>query len=42
MKKRFQYYTRNGIEWSSWFDWDSDYCPKYQLDKHPRILNEYS
>lgn len=38
MEKRYEYRTKNGIEWTSWFTYDSDYKPKYQLNK---LLNEY-
>lgn len=41
MLKRFQYYSRDGIVWSPWFKWDSSQCPKYQLERHPKLLNEY-
>lgn len=41
MLKRFQYYSNKGIVWSDWYDWNSDYCPKYQLERHPKLLNEY-
>ena len=39
MQKRFQFYTKDGIKWSEWYEWNSDYCPKYQLGKS--LLNEY-
>ena len=39
MEKRYQFYGRNGIEWTEFFPWDTDYCPKYQLGK--KLLNEY-
>lgn len=43
MKKRFQYLGIGGkVCWSKWFDWDNkDYQPKFQLEKHPQLLNEY-
>ena len=41
MLKRFQYYSNKGIVWSDWFKWESTLKPKYQLDKHPKLLNEY-
>lgn len=42
MKKRFQYLGSGGkLCWSDWYDWNSDYCPKYQLERHPKLLNEY-
>ena len=39
MEKRYQYRTKNGIEWTDFFSWNSDYRPKYQLDR--KLLNEY-
>ena len=41
MLKRFQYYGREGIKWTDWFEWHSELKPKYQLEKHPKLLNEY-
>lgn len=41
MLKRYQYYSRNGVVWSDWFKWKSDLKPKYQLERHPKLLNEY-
>lgn len=42
MKKRFQYLGRGGeLKWSKWFEYNSDFQPKYQLEKHPQLLNEY-
>ena len=45
MEKRFQYWGfKDGkaqILWTPWFEWRSDYCPKYQLERHPKLLNEY-
>lgn len=42
MQKRYQYYTNKGIEWTDWFEWESnDFKPKYQLERHPKLLNEY-
>ena len=46
MKKRYEYWgTENGKpikKWTTWFLWDNkDYKPKYQLEKHPTLLNEY-
>ncbi len=31
MLKRYEYYTKGGIELTPWFRWDSDECPKWQL-----------
>ena len=39
MKKRYQYYAKNGIEWTDWFEWDSNWKPKIQLKN--RLFNEY-
>lgn len=41
MMKRFQYYSREGVKWTDWFEWHSDLKPKYQLEHHPKLLNEY-
>lgn len=41
MLKRFQYYSREGVKWTDWFEWHSTICPKYQLERHPKLLNEY-
>lgn len=41
MLKRFQYYSREGIKWTDWYEWHSDLKPKYQLERHPKLLNEY-
>jgi len=38
-KKRYQYYSSEGIKWTSWFNWDSDLRDKWQLKN--RLLNEY-
>ncbi len=43
--KRYEYWgTENGKpikKWTNWFEWNSDYKPKFQLEKHPQLLNEY-
>ena len=39
MEKRYQYFGRNGIEWTEWFKYDSNYFPKYQFGK--KLINEY-
>lgn len=42
MKKRYQYIAQGGqIRWTKWFTYDSSYRPKYQLEKHPQLINEY-
>ena len=38
LQKRFQYYSRNGIKWTKWFDC-SGTQETYQLDN--KLLNEY-
>lgn len=37
--KRFQYYSKNGIEWTNWFIWDSSLREKWQFKN--KLLNEY-
>lgn len=39
MKKRYQFRTKNGIEWTNWFNWNSTLRDKWQLKN--RLLNEY-
>lgn len=43
--KRFEFLaSENGKpvkKFTDWFRWDSDQCPKYQLERHPKLLNEY-
>lgn len=40
MKKRYQYIGQGGqIRWTKWFEYNSSYRPKYQLEK--TLLNEY-
>ncbi len=42
MLKRYQYLGKGGeVFWSSWFEYTSDLRPKYQLERHPKLLNEY-
>lgn len=43
MKKRYQYYSREGKKWTSWFEWDGDYCPRVQFKsyKGDLLLCEY-
>lgn len=36
--KRYQYWTRNGIQWSEWFDYDG---PQYKYQLNSRLRNEY-
>lgn len=40
MKKRYQYWTNEGIKWTPWFEWDAKDCPKWQLKN--RLKNEYT
>lgn len=37
--KRYEYWTREGKVWSSWFPWNSDLRDKWQLAN--RLRNEY-
>lgn len=37
--KRYQYYSSKGLVWTEWFTYNSNYTPKYQIDK--KLLNEY-
>ena len=42
MEKRYQYLGKGGeVFWTDWYEYKSDYRPKYQLEMHPRLLNEY-
>ena len=44
MKKRYQYWSRDGLKWTDWFDWDTDYMPEFQMEDRRifcRLLNEY-
>jgi hypothetical protein len=42
MKKRYQYLGKGGeVKWTPWFEWNSDLISKYQLESHPKLLNEY-
>lgn len=36
---RYQYWSKEGIVWTDWFDYDSDYRPKWQLKN--KLLNKY-
>ena len=42
--KRYQYWgSENGqpkILWTDWYEWDSDYQPKFQLGR--KLLNDFS
>ena len=38
-KKRYQYYSKDGIKWTKWFDWDSNLRDKWQLKN--KLLNQY-
>ena len=37
-QKRYQYYSKDGIKWSSWFDYDG-YEEPWQLKN--KLKNEY-
>lgn len=39
MEKRYEYFTKDGIRWTKWFPYNSNYMPKYQFGK--KLLNEY-
>lgn len=44
MKKRYQYWSKEGLVWTDWFNWDSDYMPELQMNDHRifcRLKNEY-
>ena len=38
MEKRYEHYTKNGIEWTSWFEWDGE---KYKWQLKNKLKNEY-
>lgn len=38
MQKRYEYFTRDGKQWSSWFDYNGDKFP-WQLKN--KLRNEY-
>ena len=39
MKKRYQYWSSDGIKWTEWFDWSSkNYFPQWQLKN--KLLNQ--
>lgn len=41
-QKRYQFFGRNGIKWSNWFDYNGDTSNKIQLKSGKTILlNEY-
>lgn len=37
--KRYQYYSKDGIVWTDWFVYDSEYKEKWQMKN--KLLNEY-
>lgn len=37
-QKRYQYWSKEGVKWSKWFDYDGP-KEKFQLDK--KLKNEY-
>lgn len=42
--KRYQYWSKDGIVWTDWFPWNSDYKPELQLPDRRiinRLYNEY-
>ena len=32
MQKSYEYFTRTGIKRTDWFEWNSSYQPKWQLE----------
>jgi len=40
MQKRYQRYTRNGIEWSQWFTVPEN-CEREKWQLRGKLLNEY-
>lgn len=40
MLKRYEYFGKNGKEFTDYFYWDSDYCPKWQLKTY-KLRNDY-
>jgi hypothetical protein len=44
MQKRYQYWSKDGLVWTDWFDWDTDFMPEYQMEDRRifcRLKNEY-
>ena len=44
MKKRYQYWSKDGLKWTDWFDWNSDFMPELQVNDRRifcRLKNEY-
>ena len=42
--KRYEYWSKEGKKWTTWFKWNSDYKPELQMnDKRIfcRLKNEY-
>jgi len=42
--KRYEYWSANGKTWTDWFEWDTDWKPKFQLGNertNRKLLNEY-
>lgn len=39
MKKRYQYFGKDGIQWSEWFDYEGE---QFEFQLKPRLLNEYT
>ena len=37
--KRYQYWSKEGIKWTEWFEYDSDYKPEWQIKN--KLLNQY-
>lgn len=41
MKKRYEFLSSKGREWTDWFDWESDWKPAFQLNDRTKLKNEY-
>ena len=40
IQKRYQYYSKDGIKWTEWFNWPHEnYKPEWQLKN--KLKNEY-
>lgn len=40
-QKRYQFFGKNGIEWSRWFDFNGDTSNEIQLKGRMTLKNEY-
>lgn len=39
MQKRYEYWSKEGIVWSQWYNWDGNLMEKWQLKN--KLRNEY-